>query len=91
MTAPIRPGARPRPPPLCLQQPPLQQRPHVAPPVRDDEHVGRRSARPVDDAVRLEEDLAVLPDPDVEQLPRVAPAARVPGELRKASSIRSST
>ena len=57
---------------LCLQQAPLQQCLHVTvtPPISNHKHVDVISHHSADDAVRLEEDLTVLPDPNVEQFLR---------------------
>ena len=55
---------------LCLQQAPLQQCLHVTPPISNHKHVDVISHHSVDDAVRLEEDLTVLPNSNVQQFLR---------------------
>ena len=59
---------------LRLQQSPLQQDVQVAAAVGDQEHVDVVLYDPVDDAVGLEEDFAVFPDPQGQQFFREGPA-----------------
>ena len=54
---------------LCLQQAPQQQCLHVTPPISNHKHVDIISHHPVDDAVRLEEDLTVLPESQCPAIP----------------------
>ena len=68
---------------LCLQQAPLEQRLHVTPPIGDHEHIDVIFHDPVDDPVGLEENLTVVPNPNLQQFLWVAPALRVLREAVK--------
>ena len=52
---------------LCLQETPLQKGLHVAAAVGNHQHIHRFGQNPVDDAVGLEKNLAVLAQPDSQE------------------------
>ena len=65
---------------LRPQQAPLQQRLHVAPSIGDEEHVDVAFHHPVDDAVGLEEDFTVLPNPEFQQFFRIISPVGIRGQ-----------
>ena len=65
----------------AAQQAPAKQRLHVTPAVGNDEDDNVIPHHPIDEAIRLEEHLAVVLDPEIKQLSRVTAALRHDGQL----------